>query len=127
MRLCLAQIKTHFFDIHRGPRWDDRKATDTNTIFKFNTGNVNGTTSTKQQLLTIDLTSVAAGATLANITTSAVRNATNGGNGFVIWQSATSTPISGNSGSLQRLVGQQGCLFTFNAAHIVPKMLSLRF
>ena len=54
-----------------------------NTIFKFNTGNVNGTTNTKQQLLTIDLTSVAAGATVTNITTSAVRNATTGGDGFM--------------------------------------------
>jgi Tfp pilus assembly major pilin PilA len=107
--------------------WDDRNATYTNTIFKFNTGNVNGTTSTKQQLLTIDLTSVAAGATVANITTSAVGNATNRGDGFILWRSAPSTPISGSSGSLQRLVGRRSGLFAFKAAYIVPKMLSPRF
>src|SRR5262245_4089826 len=55
-------------------------ASNANSIFSFGQGNVNGSNSTKQQLLEINLVGVA-GATGTTITTSAARSA-QGGNGF---------------------------------------------
>src|SRR5262245_66668556 len=55
-------------------------ASNANSIFSFGQGNVNGSNSTKQQLLEINLDGVA-GATGTTITTCAARSAL-GGNGF---------------------------------------------
>lgn len=52
-----------------------------NSIFTFNTGTVDGSNATKQQLQSINLTGVA-GAALTSITTAAVRSSVNGGDGF---------------------------------------------
>ena len=54
-----------------------------NSIFTFDTSNVSGGNATKQQLQTIDLTVLAVGVTTGTtITTTATRNAVNGGDGF---------------------------------------------
>jgi hypothetical protein len=52
-----------------------------NTIFTFNSGTVNGSNATKQQLLKINLVG-APGAAGTTIITKAVRSAANGGDGF---------------------------------------------
>ncbi len=97
------------------------------TIFKFNTGNVNGTTNTKQQLLTIDLTSVAAGATVTNITTSAVRNATNGGDGFMAIGQINATGIDLGTvtidGDLGRITAGDATLTTSGIAGLTVQSL----
>ena len=56
-------------------------AGNVNTIFAFDTGTVDGSNATKQQLKTINLVGVA-GAAGTTITTKAVHSAANGGDGF---------------------------------------------
>lgn len=56
-------------------------AGNVNTIFTFNTGSVNGSNATKQQLQRIDLTSLGAAAAGVNITTFATSSKITGGNG----------------------------------------------
>ena len=56
-------------------------AGNVNSIFTFNTSNVDGSTATKQNLRTINLVGVA-GVAGTTITTAAVKSATNGGDGF---------------------------------------------
>ena len=57
-------------------------ATNVNTIFKFDTGVVDGSNATRQQLRTINLTTMSGPATGTSITLTATRSLVNGGDGF---------------------------------------------
>ena len=67
-------------------------AGNVNSIFTFNTGTVDGSNATKQQLRSINLVGVA-GSTGTTITTVAVRSATNGGDGFAALGEINATGI----------------------------------
>src|SRR6476619_7398093 len=57
-------------------------ATNVNTVFKFDTGIVDASNATRQQLGTIDLTTMSGPATGTSITQTAARSPVNGGDGF---------------------------------------------
>jgi hypothetical protein len=80
-------------------------AGDANSIFKFDTGNVNGSNSTKQQLLEIDLApiTIAPGTT---VTVTAAASPTNGGDGMAAIGEINATGINIGAVNIQGDLGK---------------------
>ena len=68
-------------------------AANVNTLFTFDVSSVNGSNTTKQQLRTIDLSSLGVAATGMAVTTTAVRSTVNGGDGFAALGQINATGI----------------------------------